>query len=229
MIKSVPVITMDGPTASGKGTVSQMVASALHWHLLDSGALYRVVALAAIQHGVDLGNAKGLEVISANLDVQFKAAGGRMPPRVILEGQDVSELIRVESHGNFASKVASLPAVRAALMSRQRDFRALPGLVADGRDMGTVVFPDAQLKFYVNASPKVRALRRYLQLKEKGAAGTLAALEDEIRERDARDLARKVSPLKPADDAIVVDTSDLSVNQVFECVMKSVRKIYPDN
>ncbi len=229
MKSKTPVITIDGPTASGKGTVSQMVASALDWHLLDSGALYRVVALAAIQHDVALDNSKGLEVIAANLDVQFKAAGSGVPSRVILEGQDVSELIRAESHGNLASKVAKLPVVRAALMGRQRDFRVAPGLVADGRDMGTVVFPDASLKFYLIASPKVRAERRYLQLKEKGAADTLAALEDEIRERDVRDAEREVSPLKPADDAIMVDTSEMNVDQVFDFLMNEVRKQFTDS
>lgn len=224
MVNLAPIIAIDGPTASGKGTVSQIVATHLNWHLLDSGALYRVVALAAVQHNVALDNAQGLEVLAANLDVQFKAVGSGMPPRVILEGEDVSEAIRAESHATLASKVSAIPAVRAALMERQRAFREAPGLVADGRDMGTVVFPDAALKFYMTASPEVRAERRYRQLSEKGANVKLVALVEEIRARDLRDQERAASPLKPALDAIVIDTSKLDINQVVDRVMTDVRR-----
>ena len=213
---SVPVITIDGPTASGKGTITQLLAKRLGWHILDSGALYRLVALAADKHGVNYGNAEALEAIAAHLDVEFildEAGGGVLP---LLEGEDVGLELRTEQCGNGASKVAALPVVRTALLARQRAFREPPGLVADGRDMGTVVFPDAMLKIFLTASAEERARRRYKQLMEKGLDVNMRALLDDIAERDARDRERTTSPLVPAADAIQLDTSEMGINEVVE-------------
>lgn len=226
-----PVITIDGASGTGKGTVSQVLAKRLGWKLLDSGALYRVLALAAQKHRVALDNEKALEVLAEHLDVQFIAKESHLP-HIILEGEDVTEVIRTEKIGNAASIVAALPAVRAALLSRQRVFREAPGLVADGRDMGTVVFPDAQLKIFLTASPEERALRRHNQLKERGISVTLGDLINELRERDKRDKERTVAPLKPADDAVIIDTDHLTVEQVVEKILselegKDGKKAFP--
>ncbi len=223
-----PVITIDGASGTGKGTVSQLLAKRLGWKFLDSGALYRVLALAAQKHSVALDNEKALEVLAEHLDVQFVAQENELP-RIILEGEDVTETIRSEKIGNAASIVAALPAVRAALLSRQRAFRESPGLVADGRDMGTVIFPDAQLKIFLVASPEERALRRYNQLKERGISVTLSDLIKELRERDRRDQERTVAPLKPAEDAIRIDTDRLTVDQVVERIMSEIKlkKAFP--
>lgn len=217
--QSVPVVTVDGPSGSGKGTISQIVADALEFHFLDSGALYRVLALAAERHAIPLGAEDALVPLAEHLDVQFRSNDGGTP-RVILEGEDVSDAIRTESAGNAASKVASLPAVRSALLARQRAFREAPGLVADGRDMGTVVFPDAQAKVYLEASPEERAERRHKQLIEKGIDASLPTLVAEIAERDARDLECSVAPLKAAPGAIVVDTTGLSIDAVVDRIMQ---------
>jgi CMP/dCMP kinase len=211
-----PVITMDGPGGSGKGTLSQMLAQKLKWHLLDSGALYRVLALAVNSHHVDPEDEVSLELLAVHLDVQFQATGAGMPCKVILEGEDVSEQIRSEKIGNLASQVSHFRRVRRALLQRQRHFRRAPGLVADGRDMGTVVFPEALLKFYLTASCEERAKRRHLQLKEKGISANISALTQKLEERDARDENREASPLRPADNALIVDTSALSISQVFD-------------
>lgn len=215
-----PVITIDGASGTGKGTVSQVLAKRLGWKLLDSGALYRVLALAAQRHSVALDNEAALEVLAEHLDVQFIAQESN--PHIILEGEDVSDIIRTEKIGNAASIVAALPAVRAALLSRQRAFREAPGLVADGRDMGTVVFPDADLKIFLTASPEERALRRLNQLKEKGISVTLGDLINELRERDKRDKERIVAPLKPADDAVLIETDHLTVEQVVEKILSEL-------
>jgi cytidylate kinase len=221
--KKEPVITVDGASGTGKGTISQLLAKRLKWKFLDSGALYRVLALAAQKHGVDLDNEKALEVLAEHLDVQFLARESD-PATIILEGEDVTEIIRTEKIGNAASIVAALPAVRAALLSRQRAFRDSPGLVADGRDMGTVVFPDAELKIFLLASPEERALRRYNQLKERGISVTLSDLIKELRERDRRDQERTVAPLKPAPDAIRIDTDRLTVDQVVERILSEIKR-----
>lgn len=223
-----PVITVDGAGGTGKGTISQIVARELGWKLLDSGVLYRVLALAAQKHSVALDNEPALEVLAEHLDVQFitRNEGGSS---IILEGEDVGDIIRSEKVGNAASQVAILPAVRAALLSRQRAFRELPGLVADGRDMGTVVFPDADLKFFLTASIEERARRRHNQLKEQGIDVNLSGLQEELENRDKRDRERTVAPLKPADEAIIVNTDGLTIEQVVQCVLKEIdeKKAFP--
>lgn len=223
-----PVITIDGASGTGKGTVSQLLANRMGWRFLDSGALYRVLALAAQKHGVAFDNEEALEVLAEHLDVQFIAQESNNS-KIILEGEDVTEVIRTEKMGNAASIVGALPAVRAALLSRQRAFRETPGLVADGRDMGTVVFPDAELKIFLTASPEERALRRFNQLKERGIDVTLSDLIEELRERDRRDQERTIAPLKPADDAICINTDHLSVAQVVERIASEIRvkKAFP--
>jgi cytidylate kinase len=213
---SAPVITVDGPSGSGKGTICALLAKQLGWNLLDSGALYRLLAFAAGNHGIDLTNEEALKQLAAHLDVQF------VDKRIILEGEEVTDAIRNEQVGAGASMVASLPAVREALLQRQRAFQEMPGLVADGRDMGTVVFVDAPLKVFLTASADERARRRYLQLKAKGDDVNLASLLDEIRARDERDTQRAVAPLKPAADAIVLDSTELSIEQVLERILSEV-------
>ncbi|TBU86374.1 (d)CMP kinase [Phytopseudomonas dryadis] len=217
-----PVITIDGPSGSGKGTVAGLLARQLGWNLLDSGALYRLLAFSARNHGVDLTNEESLKLLAAHLDVQFFAAGEGKPQRIVLEGEEVTDAIRNEQVGAGASQVAALPAVRDALLQRQRAFKEAPGLVADGRDMGTVVFPDAPLKVFLTASAEERAQRRYLQLKAKGDDVNLASLLDEIRARDERDTQRAVAPLKPAADAIQLDSTELSIEQVLERILSEV-------
>lgn len=226
-----PVIAIDGASGTGKGTVSQLLAKRLGWKFLDSGALYRVLALAAHKHSVVLDNEKALEVLAEHLDVQFIAQENKWP-KIVLEGEDVTETIRSEKIGNAASIIAAFPAVRAALLSRQRAFREPPGLVADGRDMGTVVFPDAQLKIFLLASTEERVLRRYNQLKEKGINVNLNDLIEALRERDRRDQERLVAPLRPAEDAICINTDHLTVEQVVEKILlefrgKNGKKAFP--
>ena len=219
---TVPVITIDGPGGSGKGTVAGLLARQLGWKLLDSGALYRLLAFAARNHAIDLVNESALKTLAAHLDVQFIAQEGGQ--RIILEGEEVTDLIRTEQVGDGASQVAALPCVREALLQRQRDFLETPGLIADGRDMGTVVFPQAPLKIFLTAGAEERARRRFLQLKAKGEDVNLASLLEEIRVRDARDTQRSVAPLIPADDAIVLDSTELSIEQVLERILSEVAK-----
>ncbi|AYF35022.1 (d)CMP kinase [Vreelandella alkaliphila] len=209
-----PVLTIDGPGGAGKGTISGLVAERLGWHLLDSGALYRLTAQAALKHDVALDDEVSLALLAAQLDVAFPVLDGQ--PRTLLEGEDVSRAIRTEQAGERASRVAALPQVREALLQRQRDFQQSPGLVADGRDMGTVVFPDAALKIFLTASAQERARRRHLQLQEAGVSASLSSLLKEIQARDARDTQRSVAPLKPADDAITLDTTCLSIPEVVD-------------
>jgi CMP/dCMP kinase len=214
----VPVIAIDGPSGSGKGTVARQVARALGWHLLDSGAVYRVTAVAAAEHGTALDDADALARLAATLPVRFD------DERILLDGRDVTARVRDEATGERASCIAALAPVRSALLVLQRSFRQPPGLVADGRDMGTVVFPDSRCKVYLTASAEVRAERRYKQLKEKGFDGRLASLFDDIAKRDARDAARPVAPLRPAVDAIEIDSSALDVATVVQRVLELARK-----
>ncbi|MEZ9715690.1 (d)CMP kinase [Vibrio cyclitrophicus] len=209
-----PVITVDGPSGAGKGTLCMLLADKLGFHLLDSGAIYRVLALAAIHHGVDTESEDVLVPLATHLDVQFIAEGDLV--KVILEGEDVSGELRKEETGMAASKVAALPRVREALLRRQRAFNAAPGLVADGRDMGTVVFPEAEAKIFLDASAEERASRRLKQLQQKGLDVKFDDLLSEIQERDDRDRNRPVAPLRPAEDAIVLDSTSMNIEQVVE-------------
>jgi cytidylate kinase len=218
-MNGVPIMTIDGPSGSGKGTVARAAAKALGWGLLDSGALYRLVALAGRRAAISLENGPGLAKLAVNFDIRFGSdpAGEEL---VWLDGDEVTRDIRTEMAGNDASKVAALPMVRAALLERQRRFAVAPGLVADGRDMGTVVFPQAPIKIFLTASPEERAQRRYKQLKQKGVAANLAALSREIAERDQRDSTRAISPLVASDDAVSLDTTGMTVDDVVGRVLQ---------
>ena len=227
MVVDIPVITVDGPSGTGKGTLASYLAHWLGWHFLDSGALYRVLALAAQRHNVNIEDEDTLATLARRLDVDFRNAGPGQGMNVILNGKDVGQEIRTENCGNLASRVAPLPKIREALLDRQRRFRQPPGLVADGRDMGTVVFPDAIVKIYLTASPPERAQRRHKQLKEKGFDVNLAQLSVEITERDTRDSQRSVSPLRPADDAAVIDTTNLTPEDVLRYVSMLVSQRLP--
>jgi cytidylate kinase len=222
MGNNAPVMTIDGPSGSGKGTVSRAAARVLGWGLLDSGALYRLVALAGRQAGVSLDDGPGLARLAHSLDIRFGSVDSG-EEGVWLDGNEVGGAIRTEEAGNDASKVAALALVRAALLERQRRFAVPPGLVADGRDMGTVVFPHAEVKIFLTASAVERAARRHKQLKEKGVAATLAALSLEIAERDRRDMNRAISPLTPSADAVLLDTTGMSVDAVVERVLGVAR------
>jgi cytidylate kinase len=222
MVGRVPVMTIDGPSGSGKGTVSRAAARALGWALLDSGALYRLVALAGRQAGLPLDDEAGLAWLADKAEIRF-GSGQSGEEAVWLGTQEVTDAIRTEQAGNDASKVAALPKVRAALLERQRRFAVPPGLVADGRDMGTVVFPDAEVKIFLTASAAERASRRHKQLKEKGVAANLAALSLEIEERDRRDMNRAVAPLTPSADAVLLDTTGMPIDAVVERVLKVAR------
>lgn len=215
---SAPIVTIDGPSGSGKGTISREVARRTGWHLLDSGALYRLVGLAGQSAGLAPDDRAGHGRLAAAMDVKFgvTADGGE---QIHLNGQDVSRALRSEEAGQGASRVAAWPEVRSALVERQRRFVAAPGLVADGRDMGTVIFPEAALKIYLTATAEERAQRRYKQLKDKGFAASLAALSREIRERDERDTMRTVAPLRPAADAVQLDSTGLGIEEVVAKVL----------
>ena len=214
---SIPVVTIDGPSASGKGTVAERVARALGFHFLDSGALYRLTALSALQAGVALDNEAGVARLAAALPATFRNGA------VWLADANVTDAIRAEAVGEGASKVAALPAVRAALLDRQRAYRQAPGLVADGRDMGTVIFPDAPAKVFLTASAEARAERRYKQLIEKGNSASLPALVADMQARDARDTARAVAPLKPAPDALLLDTTHMDIESAVQAVLDHYR------
>jgi len=214
----IPVLAIDGPSGSGKGTIARRVATELGWHLLDSGALYRLVALAAQQRGIELDDANALAELAGRLDVRFGSDGGG-EEQIWLAGKDVTASIRTERSGAGASAVAALEPVRSALLSLQRGFRRAPGLVADGRDMGTHVFTDAGLKVFLTASPRERAIRRHKQLKDKGIDVSLAALSRDIEERDRRDSERSVAPLRPAEDARILDSSGKSIEDVTTTVL----------
>ena len=210
---SIPVIAIDGPTASGKGTVAQQVAEQLGFHYLDSGSLYRLAAFAAYRRGVDLGDEPAVAQVAANLNVVFRDG------KTLLEGDEVGDQIRTESASQNASRVAALPKVREALLNLQRGFRNAPGLVADGRDMGSVVFPDAALKVYLTASAEARAKRRTKQLKEKGMSAIMSDVVKELRARDNRDMSRPVAPLKHYPDAYLLDTTVVSADEAVKKIL----------
>ncbi len=222
----IPVITIDGPAGSGKGTISQRVADQLGWHILDSGALYRLVGLAAQRKQIDLDDEFALAVVAQQLDVVFKTnQQGKVV--ILLENDDVSLDIRNEEAGSAASQVAAKPSVREALLERQRRFQTLPGLVADGRDMGTIVFPQAAVKIFLTASAEIRAERRLNQLKQQGISANLRGLIRDIEKRDARDTNRRDAPLIPAVDAIIIDTGKLSIDEVVNSVLANVKRVLP--
>ncbi len=230
-IKNIPVITIDGPSGVGKGTIAQWLSGELGFHILDSGSLYRLTALASQNRGVDLEEESTLELtlagIALNLAVVFRpvngeGAGGGL--QILLEDEDVSELIRSEQVAMRASVIAAIPAVREALLQRQRDFLVEPGLVADGRDMGTTVFPSAALKIFMTASAEQRAERRYKQLKEKGISANIASLVADMKARDEQDATRSVSPLQPAEDAILLDTTHMSIQEVTQKVFELAKQ-----
>jgi cytidylate kinase len=212
-VSAVPVITVDGPSGAGKGTVAKLLAERLKFKILDSGALYRLTGLLVNRAGNGFDNEAQAAELASSMQVEFTADG------VILNGEDVSLAIRTESAGNDASKVAAMPAVRAALLDWQKAFAKMPGLIADGRDMGTTVFPQAPLKIFLTASAEERAQRRHKQLNEKGISSNIAALAVEIAERDERDRTRATSPLVPADDAIVIDSTSLSIDEVVQQIL----------
>ena len=214
----IPVLTIDGPSGSGKGTISRAVAERLGWHYLDSGALYRAVGLAAAWEGIDLSDAEAVAQCAARTEIRFETQGAG-EPHVIVNGKDATRQLRMETAGAAASANAAHPPVRAALVDLQHRFRRAPGLVADGRDMGTVIFPDAPYKVFLTASAEERAKRRHKQLKEKGVSVNLDSLLHEIAARDERDAGRAVAPLKPADDAVVVDSTGTPITEVIERVL----------
>jgi cytidylate kinase len=216
----VPVIAVDGPGGSGKGTITTRLANFLGWHFLDSGALYRLAALVVMKRQVPLDDEAALGEIAADLDIRFETRGNEVISW--LEGEDVSDRLRHEATGVMASKIAAIPAVRAGLTGRQRRFRQAPGLVADGRDMGTVIFPDAKLKIFLTASADIRAQRRYKQLKEKGESVNLTRLFKEIKARDLRDQSREIAPLRPAEDAVIIDSTEMSIDEVFNKIVSLI-------
>ncbi|CEG56788.1 (d)CMP kinase [Legionella fallonii] len=217
--RNVPVITLDGPSGTGKGTICLLLAKHLHWNMLDSGAIYRVLAYAARKNNIETHETDKLTHLARTLDLRFESVGNN-ESSVILDNVSINEQIRTEQCGQDASQIAVIPEVRAALLERQRAFAKLPGLVTDGRDMGTVVFPNAILKVFLYASEEERANRRFLQLKEKQINVSLAQVVEELAKRDARDIARTHAPLKPAEDAVQIDTTGLSIVQVLNIVLK---------
>ena len=219
---SVPVIAIDGPSGVGKGTVARALARQFGWHFLDSGSLYRILALAAQKAGIQSTDEPAIAALAPELNIKFVIQDDDVE-RLIVNGEEVAAVIRSETTGQLASVIAVYPKVRSALLERQRAFRQPPGLVADGRDMGTVVFPDAPLKIFLDASAEERARRRLNQLRKAGIEAKLAALHAEIRERDVRDRNRQHSPLKPANDAVVIDTTELAVQEVLACVEELIR------
>lgn len=226
MTSPIPVLAIDGPSGSGKGTISRQLAARLGWHLLDSGALYRLLALAAQDAGVAIDDPAGLATLARGLQTDFGQTNAG-EERILLAGLDVTRRLRTEECGALASQLAAVPAVRDGLKDLQRSFRRPPGLVADGRDMGTVIFPDAGLKLFLTASTQERAQRRYKQLKEKGLNASLDALFHDISARDERDQTRAVSPLRPAADAVSLDTTQMGIEQVVGRVLELVRQRWP--
>jgi len=224
MSADTPVIAIDGPSGTGKGTISQLVARHLGWHLLDSGALYRVIAVGAEQNDIKTNDINGLKKFAEGMQVAFST---EFEGSITLDDDEISHQVRLEETAEKASVVAAIPEIREVLLQRQRDFQLPPGLVADGRDMGTVVFPDSRLKIYLTASPEERAQRRYKQLINKGVSVNLRALLQDIASRDERDANRAVSPLRPAEDAVVIDTTSLTIEEVFKEVLGKVSERFP--
>lgn len=221
--KTVPVITVDGPSGTGKGTICLLLASHLHWHYLDSGAIYRGLALAAELNQVELSDTEALLHLARTLDLEFKVSN-QNKVSVVLSGKDVTKSIRSEHCSKKASSISSIPEIRKALLQRQRDYAQWPGLVTDGRDMGTVVFPDAVLKLYLDADQDERARRRYLQLKEAGNNVSLAQVVDELVKRDERDTNRSHSPLKPAEKSVIINTTNINIDQLFDQILKIIKQ-----
>ena len=221
---NIPVIAIDGPGGSGKGTIAMRLAQNLGWHFLDSGALYRIVAVAAMERVIEADDDEALGELAAHLDLSFDFTGDEVV--VLLDGNRITSRLRSEEASVFASLIAAVPAVRAALVQRQRAFRKLPGLVADGRDMGTVIFPDAKLKIFLTASVEARANRRYKQLKEKGESVNLSRLFRDIEKRDKRDMSRSISPLIPAADAQIIDSTEMGIDKVLEKIHKLLEKYH---
>ncbi|MEG3767884.1 (d)CMP kinase [Alteromonas sp. 14N.309.X.WAT.G.H12] len=219
-MQPIPVVTVDGPSGAGKGTLSSLLAENLGWHFLDSGAIYRVLAVAALHHDLPIDDEACVVPLASGLDVNFETEG--KSARIILEGEDVTDDIRTEQVAAAASQIAALPRVREALLRRQRAFQQLPGLVADGRDMGTVVFPDAGVKLFLTASAEARAERRYSQLKNKGMDVNIARLLTDIKARDDRDANRAIAPLVPAEDAVIIDSTHLDITQVYDKAMEII-------
>ncbi|NVJ66390.1 MAG: (d)CMP kinase [Gammaproteobacteria bacterium] len=222
-VESIPVITVDGPSGSGKGTICQILATKLGYHLLDSGALYRLTALAVIKNDIPLDDVAAIEEAALNLDVVFEPSSDGSEQTVLLNGEDVGVQLRLDETSAMASQVAAIPQVRDALLTRQRQFRQNPGLIADGRDMGTVVFTDAQHKVFLTASPEIRAQRRHKQLIEKGVDARISHLLKSIIERDERDRTRTVAPLVPAEGAFVVDSSELTIDEVVQQILDFIK------
>ncbi|MDA8561794.1 (d)CMP kinase [Gammaproteobacteria bacterium] len=219
----IPVITIDGASGTGKGVVTQEIAKQLGWNFLDSGVIYRALAFVVQKHSIKIENEPVLVDLALNLDLEFY---NNLPNyTILLEGQDVTNLLRDENIGNLASKIGSIPSVRQALLAKQRSFSCLPGLVTDGRDMGTVIFPDAALKIFLTASPLNRAQRRHNQLKDMGIHANLSDLVKVLKERDDRDQKRSVAPLKPASDAVSINTDKLNISQVVDCVITEAKKV----
>jgi cytidylate kinase len=218
-----PVLTIDGPSGSGKGTISRLVAEKLGWHLLDSGALYRAVGYAAAEEGIDLSDVDAVTRCAQTVKIRFRASPDQSETHILVNGHDATDELRTETAGAAASAIAVIPSVRQALVDMQLGFRKGPGLVADGRDMGTVIFPDAAHKVFLTASASERAKRRYKQLKDKGLSVTLAGLQREIEARDERDASRPVAPLKPAEGAVVIDTTGMPIDVVVAKVFAVVR------
>jgi cytidylate kinase len=221
MSVDIPVLTIDGPSGAGKGTASRAVAKELGWHFLDSGAIYRSLAVAVRRSGTPIENADAIARLAGSLDLRFPSGD---PPRILLNGEDIADEIPTETCGNIASRIAAYGPVRSALLDKQREFRRHPGLVADGRDMGTVVFPEAPFKVFLTASAEIRALRRYKQLRQQGVHVNLERLTKEIEERDRRDRERAEAPLIRAEGAVLIDSSELTVDQVIETILDIVRK-----